>query len=144
MYLSVTDKEATPILHMASDGQPEVGKIGIRGVHYAESDAPGSFTLTYDPERACVAIYPEEMWRFLDRFEETGDSIRFYGKRPISGVADSVVIPVRELWLRLVVEWTSEEADTLALRYQDACDIQLTCVCLAGDSVGINQVTLVK
>ena len=39
LYLSVTDKEATPILHMASDGQPEVGKIGIRGVHYAESDA---------------------------------------------------------------------------------------------------------
>ena len=144
LYLSVTDKEATPILHMASDGQPEVGKIGIRGVHYAESDAPGSFTLTYDPERARVAIYPEEMWRFLDRFEETGDSIRFYGKRPISGVADSVVIPFRELWLRLVVEWTSEEADTLALRYQDACDIQLTCVCLAGDSVGFNQVTLVK
>ena len=55
-----------------------------------------------------------------------------------------MVIPVRELWLRLVVEWTSEEADTLALRYQDACDIQLTRVCLAGDSVGINQVTLVK
>ena len=67
LYLSVTDKEANPILHMASDGQPEVGKIGIRGVHYAESDAPGSFTLTYDPERARVAIYPEEMWRFLDR-----------------------------------------------------------------------------
>ena len=84
LYLSVTDKEANPILHLASDGQPEVGKIGIRGVHYAESDAPGSFTLTYDPERARVAIYPEEMWRFLDRFEETGDSIRFYGKRPIS------------------------------------------------------------
>ena len=37
-----------------------------------------------------------------------------------------------------------ENIHSNTLRYQDACDIQLTRVCLAGDSVGINQVTLVK
>ncbi|MDD2951987.1 MAG: WG repeat-containing protein [Parabacteroides sp.] len=146
LYLSVIDKDANPILDCDYDetGTPKEGYIAIRKVNYTESDTSNTFTLAYNTDNSVISIYPETIHYFLDQFEETGDSIRFYGKRPVSSVADSVVIPVKELWLPIVVEWTNNDVDTFALRYRNTCDIQLTQVCLHGDSIGYNSATLIK
>ena len=146
LYLSVTDKDANSILDCDYDSQrgPKEGYVAIKNVRYTENYASNAFSLTYDSRESNVVIYPEEINSLGDRFEETGDSVRFYGNRPISGVADSVVMPVRELWLHLAVEWTNADIDTFALRYSNTCDIQLTQVCLRGDSIGYNRVVLIK
>lgn len=145
LYLSVTDQNDLPILDSihGDTGTAKEGHIAIRKVTYTGYGTDHTFKLTYEEDNV-ISIYPETIHTLLDRFEETGDSIRFYGKRPLSGIADSIVIPVRELWLPLVIEWTNDNTDTLLLRYNDACDIQLTQIRLQGDSIGHNSATLVK
>lgn len=146
LYLSVTDKDTNPIYDYdySDTGILKVGHIAIRKVNFTENGTDHVFTLADEVDKRSVSIYPETIHTFLDQFKETGDSIRFYGNRPISGIADSVVIPVKELWLHLAVEWTNADIDTFALCYRNTCDIQLTQVCLHGDSIGYNSATLVK
>ncbi|CAK7046602.1 MAG: hypothetical protein PARBB_02340 [Parabacteroides distasonis] len=146
LYLSVTDKDANPIYDYdySDTSILKEGHIAIRKVNFTENDADHAFALTVEEDKSRVSIYPETIHAFLDQFEEIGDSIRFYGNRPISGRADSVVIPVKELWLHLAVEWTNADIDTFALCYRNTCDIQLTQVRLHGDSIGYNSATLIK
>lgn len=146
LYLSVGDKDANSIYDYdySDTGILKEGHIAIRKVNFTENGIDHVFTLADNVDKSCVSIYPETIHALEGQFKETGDSIRFYGNRPISGIADSVVIPVKELWLHLAVEWTNADIDTFALCYRNTCDIQLTQVRLHGDSIGYNSATLVK
>lgn len=145
LHLFVIDKDSNNLFDgdYQRTGILREGMIGIRKV-YPPEDYPflkkgDSPAIESEPNRASIdpGIAP-----YANHFTETGDSLTYsvlwFGQHRETRV------PLKEFRMKLVVEWTNLDTDTLALRYVDDCGARLYEIRLQGDSIGQNTAILVK